>query len=800
MKVLWSWLKELLPALEEVSVEEAAEALSKQGIEVAGIHRPTFIIGNKIFVGKIVQVEPLTEKLKVARVELNDSVFTAISGAPNVQEGVNVAVALPGSAFLDKNGQIVVAEQKEIRGETSEAVLLSEREVGVSTDHSGIWILPDDLPSGTNLTELLKSWQTDTILDLEITPNRGDALSHLGIARELRAWLRYHKNIEADIKLPEVKHPGEEPVSVEIHIEDTDGCRRYTAIEIKGISLKPSSMGIQRRLRLLDVNVINNVVDAANYVMVEIGHPLHTFDRKEINNDVIKVRKAFPNEPFRALNDNVYVLSEEDLVIADGLRVLALAGIIGAIDTGVGPDTTDIVLESAWFKPERISKTRRRLGLNTDAAYRFERGTDISITEFATKRFLKVLSDYASASAIKDVYPAPKHPTKIFLSFAYLNKITGGFLDYQEAKRLLELMDIEVKETKEGFHCTVPQYKYDVTRPADLIEEIVRLYGMDNVPVPEAMNIQLIDTFEDEKFFEYRHEVLKRFITSGFQEVQTLSFIEKKWALNYFDSEWIVDVLSSTIGSRSVLRPSLVFSLIEAVGRNRSNNVKLNQYVELGKIYWKDPTKNKFNERWVCALISHQTEPMKHWHKPFEASDYWKLSGHIEQFFASENLWGYWRDRQVPWLQCGRQLIIEDQPVALVGAVPYQIRKEFGIREHVFYAEINIDLLWNEWISKKTPPSVDNIESFKVFWYDISFILPEDVPFGQFYKELLSSCYKDNKPLYTSLIDVYRSKNIGDGKVSYTLRLASPYNDQINRIKNCLSELVINKYKGSIRG
>ncbi len=799
MKVLWSWLKELLPALEEVSVEEAAEALNEQGVEVAGITQPSFTLGDKILVGKIVSVEQLTEKLKVARIEINYSTFTAVSGAPNVREGVKVAVALPGSSFLDKNGHFVNAEQRTIRGVVSEAVLLSEREVGISDDHSGIWILPDELETGLSLTELIRAWQQDSIIDLEVTPNRGDALSHLGIARELRAWLRYHKDMDAEIILPEIGNVGQNSISVQIEIEDTEGCPRYTALEIKGISVKPSSFNIQRKLRLLDFNIINNVVDAANYVMLEIGHPLHTFDRKEINDDVIKVRKAFPGESFRALNDNVYTLSEEDLVIADGKRVLALAGIIGAIDTGVSRDTTDIILESAWFKPELISRTRRKLGLNTDAAYRFERGADISITEFAAQRFLKVLSEYESVSEIKDIYPKPKRPVQIFLSFEYMDRITGGFVSRDEAKRLLELMDIEVDVGDEGFHCQVPQYKYDVRRQADLIEEIVRLYGMNNVRVPQNMNIQLVDSLEDEQFFEYRHHIVKHFVASGFCEVQTLSFIEKKWLLDYFDSKSIIEVLSSTIGSRNVLRPTMLFSLLEVVGRNRSNNVKVNQYVEVGKVYWKDSNEDSFHEQWVCSLISHQVEPMKHWKNPFESSDYWKISAHIEKFMISQGLLGHWEEKDVPWLECGKQLIIDGKPIATVGAVPYRIRKEFGIREHVFYGEIYIEPLWKHFNVKQTQVSIGEIDTAKIIWSDISFILSESIPFGKFYKDLLYSCL-DAQHFYLSLIDVYKGKNIGEGYVSYTIRIGAHRQEQVDKLKNCVTNLVVKSYRGTMRG
>ncbi len=799
MKVLWSWLKELLPALDEVSVEEATEALNEQGVEVAGISQPSLTLGDKIVVGKIVKVEPLTEKLKVAKIEINYSYFTAVSGAPNVREGVKVPVALPGSTFIDKNGHLVVAEQRTIRGIVSEAVLLSEREVGVSDDHNGIWILQDDLETGFNLIELIKTWLQDSIIDLEITPNRGDALSHLGIARELRAWLKYHKNIDAEIILPEVAQVGQQPASVNIEIDDREGCPRYTALEIKGISVRPSPLSIQRKLRLLDFNIINNVVDAANYVMLEIGHPLHTFDRKEIKDDVIKVRKAFSQEFFRALNDNVYTLSEEDIVIADGKRVLALAGIIGAIDTGVQNDTTDIVLESAWFKPERISRTSRRLGLNTDAAYRFERGTDISITEFAARRFLKVLAEYKDASAIKDVYPEPKRPTQIFLSFDYLDRITGGFITKDEAQRLLELMDIQVDKGEEGFHCIVPLYKYDVTRPADLIEEIVRLYGMNNVPVPQSMNIQLVNSLKDEKFFDFRNSVINRFVTTGFQEVQTLSFIEKNWVIEYFEPERLVEVLSSTIGSRNILRPTMLFSLLEVVGRNRSNNVKVNQFVEIGKIYWKDTKNKELQERWTCALISHQTEPMKHWKHSFEASDYWKLAAQVEKLLVNQGFWGFWEKKEVDWLECGRRLVIDGYPIAIMGSVPYRIRKQFGIREHVFYAEIDIDFLWKQWQLQKKIDSTIEFDYSKIIWSDISFILPEHIPFGEFYKEVLRICL-NTQPLYLSLIDVYTGENIGSGKVSYTIRIGTSNREEITKIKNCIADLVVNSYRGTMRG
>ena len=800
MKVLWSWLKELLPALEEVSVEEACEALSKQGIEVAGIKTPEFSIGEKILVGKIVHIEPLTEKLKVAKIEINYSTFTAVSGAPNLKAGVKVAVALPGSSFIDKNGDLVVAEQRTIKGVPSEAVLLSEREVGISDDHSGIWILPDELDTGFNLSELLRTWQNDYIIDLEITPNRGDALSHLGIARELKAWLIYHKQIkDAQIVQPPIAEAGKEPISVNIEIEDSEGCPRYTAIEVKGVNIGPSPMYIQRKLRLLDFNVINNVVDSANYVMLEIGHPLHTFDRKEINDDLIKVRRAHQGESFRALNDNVYTLTDEDLVIADGKRVLALAGIIGAIDTGVGLDTTEIVLESAWFKPERISRTRRRLGLDTDAAYRFERGADISITEFAARRFLNVLGSYEFVSAIQDVYASRKHPKQVFVSFDYLNKITGGFLKKEEARQLLELMDINVDEGEEGFHCTVPLYKYDVTRPADIIEEIVRLYGMDNIEVPETMNIQLVDSFEDEKFFEFRNSIINRFISYGFQEVQTLSFVEKEWVIDFFDASQLVEVHSSTIGSRSVLRPTLMFSLTEVVGRNRSNNVRINQYVEIGKTYNRNI--NAFNEQWVCALISHELEPLKHWNDPTRASNYWKLSAHIEKFLYHNNLIGHWQPIDIPWLECARQLIIDDIPFALMGAIPYKVRKQFGIKEHVFYGEIFIEPLWKKLSAQKHTTGLSAInENQKLIWHDISFIIPEGVPFGQFYSQFLTSCHSKLKPIYISLIDVYTGENIGKGNVSYTLRIASTSQQQIDALKNCIAELIVKSFRGTLRG
>ncbi len=774
MKISYNWLKQFIDI--DWDAEKTGELLTDLGLEVEGIEKFETIKGGLegLVTGKVLEVykHPNADKLSITKVDLgNGEPVQIVCGAPNVAEGQIVPVATVGTVLYDKEGNSFKIKKGKIRGEVSYGMICAEDEIGLGDSHEGIMVLDEKTEIGRPLKEVF-SIETDDVFEIGLTPNRADAMSHLGVARDLKAGLA-HKNINTNFNTPSVSkfNIDSKTRPIQIEVEDKNKCPRYAGISIKGVKVGPSPEWMQNRLRAIGLSPINNIVDITNYVMHELGQPLHAFDAEKIHGHKIIVKTANPGDKLTTLDGVERTLHPDDLVIYNEKGPMVIAGVFGGIDSGITEDTTDIFIESAYFNPVTVRKAAKRHGLNTDSSFRFERGVDPEMTDFALKRAVTLIKEYADAEIVTDlidIYPNKIEPHNISLPYNYLNTLVGNKIDKNIVKNILASLEIKItSETEHGLNLVVPPYRVDVTRPADVVEEILRVYGYNNIAYSSKINASVE---KSDKLASYKLEniVAELLRNNGFTEIMSNSLTTPKYIelSNNLDDKTTVEILNPLSQDLSVLRQSMLFSALESVVYNLNRKQNDLKFFEFGKVYHKFGDGKYAEEKHLSMVITGHNLP-ENWIEPAKPTDFYRMKGILEAILKR---FGFEKINIKPGTNkdLTDQIIFEvnNKKIAELGLVSPRVKKHFGIKKPVYFADIFWDNLIEQ-IKKQPKVKYQEIPKFPLVRRDLALEVDKKVS----YKDLYDAAFDTERKLLVgvNLFDVYEGDKIAEGKKSYAL-------------------------------
>lgn len=771
MKISYSWLKQYLNVNWEV--EKVSELLTDLGLEVEGVEEIESIKGGLkgIIVGEVLTCEkhPNADKLSITTVDLGgDEPVQIVCGAPNVAAGQKVPVATVGTTLYDGDESFKIKKGK-IRGEVSLGMICAEDELGLGSGHDGIMVLDSDIKSGTRAAEVFNI-ESDFTIEIGLTPNRSDAMSHYGVARDLWAGLRrYDANF--DLTFPSVEefkiHNNDLPI--EVVVENTERAPRYAGVTLTNITVKDSPEWMQNHLKAIGLTPINNVVDVTNYVLHELGQPLHAFDASKIVGNKVVVKTADKGSKFITLDDVERELHEEDLMICDSEKPMCIAGVFGGNHSGVSNETTSIFLESAYFNPVSVRKSSKRHALSTDASFRFERGIDPNTTIYALKRACLLLEEVAGAkvsSEIFDNYPEAIEDFKVSITYKRVNTLIGIDIEKEMIKSILSDLEMTIEnETEEGLDLIVPAYRNDVTREADIIEDILRVYGYNNVDFGTKLNSSI--SFSEGFNVERTTEVIANQLASiGFNEMMANSLTTSKYAesvesLNNDNNVVILNPLSSDLG---VMRQSLLFGGLESISHNINRKRSSLKLFEFGKSYHK--FESGYNEKKHLALFTTGNQNEESWNGTSVYTDFFYIKSvamNILEKFGITEL------KQKPSssdiFQEGITLLKGKLKLVELGVVKKSVLKGNDIKQNVFYA----DLDWENIISlgSKTDIKFQGLPKFPEVRRDLALLLDSDVKFADIYNAATQGERKLLKSV--NLFDVYEGNKLPEGKKSYAV-------------------------------
>ncbi len=772
MKISYNWLKQFIKT--DWTAEKTSELLTDLGLEVEGLESFQSVKGGLkgIIVGHVLSCEkhPNADRLRITTVDIgSEAPLSIVCGAPNVATGQKVAVATIGTTLYSAEGEAWTIKKGKIRGEESHGMLCAEDELGLGTSHKGIMVLEDSLEIGSPLANHHEI-EDDFVFDIGLTPNRADAMSHYGTARDLMAGLSQH-GINTKLISPSVTayHVDDRSLKIDINIEDKLKAPRYCGLTISDIVVKDSPQWLQNRLKAIGLSPINNIVDATNYVLHDLGQPLHAFDADRISGKKIIVKTVKKGTKFVTLDGVERTLHEEDLMICDAEKPLCIAGVFGGENSGVSNETNSIFLESAYFNPVSIRKSAKRHALNTDASFRFERGIDPNITKYALKRAALLIIEIAGGKITSDLideYPNKIEDAQVFLTFEKANKLIGEELPKETIKSILSALEIKVNNvTESGLGLTIPAYRNDVQREVDVIEEILRVYGYNNIEITDKLNASVSNT---SKFENYKIEnvIANQLVGQGFYEILNNSLTTDKYTdfsaqLEEASSVKILNPLSKDL---SVMRQSLIFSGLESIAFNinrQQNDLKL---FEFGKTYHNSETNKEEYNHLSIFVTGNKTE--KRWNTEETAVDYFYLKGLVTAVF--ERL-GIKKLKSSPLsndvFSEGQQLSVGKHSLVEFGSLKTVTLKHFGISQSVFCANFNWDNLLKA-INQQTIKFKD-ISKYPEVKRDFSLLINEDVTFESLYK--LAKQTENNFLKDVNLFDVYTGDKLAEGKKSYAV-------------------------------
>ncbi len=771
MKISYNWLKQFINIQWEA--DKTAELLTNLGLEVEGIQEYQSVQGalEGVVVGHVLKCgkHPNADKLFLTSVDLgNGDPVQIVCGAPNVAEGQKVAVATIGTTLYNAEGEPWKIKKGKIRGKESHGMICAEDELGLGDSHDGIMLLAEDLKAGTPCASIFEI-ERDQVFEIGLTPNRADAMSHFGVARDLKAGLIQHK-VQTSLNTPSVSGFAVDNRSLKIGVtvENSDLAPRYCGVTIRNLIVEPSPNWLQNRLNAIGLKPINNVVDITNYVLHELGQPLHAFDAKRIHNKQIVVKTVAGGSKFMTLDGEQRILHEEDLMICDGEKPMCIAGIFGGINTGVTEDTTSIFLESAYFDPVSIRKTAKRHGLSTDASFRFERGVDINNVEYALKRAAILIKEIAGgeiSSEVVDLYPKRKEDYQVFLSFEKVNRLVGQEIPKDTIKTILASLEIQVKSvTESGLGLQIPFYRVDVIREVDVIEEILRVYGYNKIEFAEKINASVAKSsrFEGHILQNIAGDTLA---SIGFYELLSNSLTHPDYdKLIGSKGKDVVEILNPLSTDLSVMRKSLLFSAMEAVEFNLNRKRQRLRFFEFGKTYQK--AGKKWREENILALtISGERHP-KHWQAEKEDMGFFYLKAVVLQLM--ERLGIQITDSKIDDSNLyseGLVLFSRRDKVASFGVVSALVNRNFDVKQDILHAELN----WDEMVKKASKQEIvfKDIAKYPEVKRDFALLISDNIKFEQ----VESIAFKTEKKLLkkVDLFDVYRGKNLPKGKKSYAV-------------------------------
>jgi phenylalanyl-tRNA synthetase beta chain len=770
MNISYNWLKQFIKI--DLKAEDAAEVLTDLGLEVEGISSFESVQGGLqgVVVGEVLtcQQHPNADRLKLTTVDIGDNEpVQIVCGAPNVAKGQKVPVATIGTTLYTAEGEAWKIKKGKIRGEESHGMICAEDELGLGTDHDGIMVLEPALKVGTPCAEIFEL-ENDEVFEIGLTPNRSDAMSHFGVARDLRSGL-LQKGQELELITPPLTnfHVTERSLKIDVEVEDNSLAPRYCGLTISNVIVEPSPRWLQNRLKAIGLAPKNNLVDATNYVLHELGQPLHAFDAAKIKGNKIVVKKLPKSTKFITLDGVERELHEEDLMICDAEKPMCIAGIFGGEHSGVTENTTAIFLESAYFDPVSVRKSAKRHGLNTDASFRFERGIDIESVESALRRAAILITEIAGGnitSEVVDLYPNKVMPVEVFLSFEKMERLVGQEIPRDVVKSILTSLDIKIMNvTEAGLGLTIPTYRVDVQRDIDVIEEVLRVFGYNNIDYKKKLNASIATSskYEDHKV----QNVIGDYLAGqGFYEILSNSLTNPEYVNILGSEKSTVSMLNPLSNDLAVMRQSMLFSGLEAIAHN-SNRKKHNlRLFEFGKTYHQVNEKRLENKHLSLFLTGNRNEDS--WIGTKQKSDFFFLKiivenilkrlgiKNLEMFPASENIFS-------------EAVIFKVKESALVsfGVVKRHVSKKFDIKNEVLYADFNWDnvlkaLSQNEII-------VHAIPKYPEVKRDFALLLNDKTSF----KEVHELAFITERNLLKSLhlFDVYTGKNLPKGKKSYAV-------------------------------
>ncbi len=772
MKISYNWLKQFLKT--DWAPEQTSELLTDLGLEIEGVETYQSVKGGLegVVIGEVLTCEkhPNADKLKLTTVNIGgDSPLQIVCGAPNVAAGQKVPVATIGTTLYTEEGEAWTIKKGKIRGEESHGMICAEDELGLGKSHDGIMVLNKSVKVGTLASDLFDI-EIDQVFEIGLTPNRADAMSHLGTARDLKAGL-VEKDIILELITPSVSafRIDNRMLKIDINVENKDLAPRYCGVTISNLKVKESPAWLQHRLKAIGLSPINNVVDATNYVLHELGQPLHAFDAVKISGNKVLVKTLDKGTKFTTLDGVERELHEDDLMICDAEKPMCIAGVFGGIDSGVTQATTSIFLESAYFNPVSIRKTAKRHGLNTDASFRFERGIDPNITEYALKRAALLIQEIAGGeitSDLIDLYPTKIKDFEVRLSFENAKKLIGEEIPAEIIKRILTSLDIKVNNvTETGVGLTVPAYRNDVQREADVIEEILRVYGYNNIGTTKKLNASIAGTskFEDYKIQNIAGDQL---VAQGFYEIMSNSLTTANYTAlsDQLKEEHHVNILNALSNDLSVLRQSLLFSGLEAVSFNINRKRSDLKLFEFGKTY--HDFGDKREEFKHLSLFVTGNKASESWTGTGKASDFFFLKGSIISIL--ERL-GISRFNETPvkndFFSEGLEFSQGKNKLVDFGLIKKSILKHFDISQDVLFANFNWDVVLD--LVKHNKTKFKPIPKYPEVRRDFALLLDDTVTFESIYNIAKQSEKQLLKQV--NLFDVYQGKNLPKGKKSYAV-------------------------------
>ncbi|MGI9531581.1 phenylalanine--tRNA ligase subunit beta [Lutimonas sp.] len=810
MKISYNWLKEFLNI--DLDVEKVSEILTDLGLEVEGIETFEAVKGNLegVVVGEVLSCEqhPNADRLKVTQVDLGlENPVQIVCGAPNVAKGQKVPVATIGTTLYDATGEGFKIKKGKIRGEESHGMICAEDELGLGQSHDGIMVLEAGTEVGTKASELFDLY-SDQVIEIGLTPNRADAMSHLGVARDLYAGLLHMEELQTKFNTPSVGdfHVDERTYAVKVEVEDHQQVPRYAGITITDLKIEASPDWLQNKLRAIGLGPINNVVDITNYILHGLGQPLHAFDADKIKGDKVVVKNLPSGTMFMGLDGVERKLHEDDIMICDGEdNPMCIGGVFGGLNSGVTEDTKTIFLEAAYFDPISVRKTAKRHALNTDASFRFERGINPNAVVYALKRAAIWIADLANGKIVSDVtdlYPNKIEDFQVNFSYEKAFRLIGEEIPTDTIKDILASLDIKINhQTASGLGLTIPAYRVDVTREADIVEEILRVYGYNNVNIPDKIktSVASADKWSPERIEQVSSGFL---ISNGIYESMSNSLTKPEYAdaSEVIEKERNVEILNALSKDLAVMRQSMLFGLLEGVSYNinrKNTDLKL---FEFGNTYHKFDSGYEENKHLAIALTGKRTAA--HWSQANRNSDIFYLKGIVKSLLERLGVSGlkYAKSKNDIFsesvaLNQGKTKIVE------FGLVRNELLQKFGIKQEVLFADFN----WNNVLKTagRKKIKITELPKYPEVKRDLALLLDEEVDFIDLYNYAFQSERKLLKNV--DLFDVYVGNKLPKGKKSYALSFIlqddhKTLNDkQIDKIMNKLQQGFKKQFDAELR-
>ncbi|SHL16074.1 phenylalanine--tRNA ligase subunit beta [Xylanibacter ruminicola] len=784
MNISYKWLKEYVDF--DLTAQQVADALTSTGLEVDALEEVQSIKGGLkgLYVGKVLTCEahPNSDHLHVTTVDLGKGEPSQIvCGAPNVAAGQKVIVADLGCVLYDGDKEFVIKKSK-LRGVESNGMICAEDEIGVGTSHDGIIVLPEDAVVGTPAAEYYHL-ESDWLIEVDITANRADGLSHWGVAHDLYAWLRSN-GYETKMHRPDCSKftVDNHDLPIEVKIENNEACKRYACVSLTGCEVKESPEWLKTKLNTIGLRPINNIVDITNYVMMAYGQPLHTFDADMVKGHQIVVKTMPDGTPFQTLDGEEHKLSDRDLAICNAEDPMCIAGVFGGKGSGTYETTKNVVLESAYFHPTWIRKSARRHGLSTDASFRFERGVDPNGTIYALQQAAILCKELAGGKVsmeICDVYPEPMQNAVVDLSYKYVHDMVGKDIPVEKIKSICESLEMKVlEETAEGLKLEVPAYRVDVTRPCDVVEDILRIYGYNNVEIPTQLKGSLVIKGDEDQKHKLANLVSEQLVGEGFNEILNNSLTKGAYyeGHNAFPAENCVKIMNPLSTDLNVMRQTLLFGGLESVQHNVNRKRGNLRFFEFGNVYTFDPAKQNdddpmqaYKEQYHCGLWITGKRVEGSWAHVNEESSFYELSAYVENILRRIGVKPGMIVRKKSESDIfSAGLTIENRggkKLIEMGIITKKLLKQFGLDAPVFYAELNWTALMK--VIKKNEVLYTEVSKFPAVSRDLALLVDNSVEFAQI--EQIARQTEKKLLKKVELFDVYEGDRLPAGKKSYAV-------------------------------